>query len=44
MAKKHGTVNGVRDHFWGKSKYPNTFKRQEEQLEKQGLSLDWGFI
>lgn len=38
------TVNGVRDCFWGKSKYPETFKRQEVQLEKQGLSLDLGFI
>lgn len=43
MATKNRTVNGVRDHFWGKSKYPNTFKRQK-QLEKQGLSLDLGFI
>lgn len=43
MANKNRMVNGVRHHIWGKSKYSNTFKRQE-QLEKQGLSLDLGFI
>lgn len=36
-------MKGVGNWYWGITKYPKTFKRQE-QLEKQGLSLDFGFI